>query len=161
MRSALAGASEGIAKRIASGARGVLDVAQGVAILRQSLTTAQRAERTLAIRKRIASAGKRNASAIMEQVQAAVTRRIDDVVRDDVIAEIYLAVIEGRIEVEQIAAAARSFVSRGLADWQSAYGPRSLDAKLFDDGSRTLSDAIGDDTAMAAIDDITIGEQNA
>lgn len=94
----------------------------------------------------------------MDRIKTAVSKRIDPAVRDDVIGELYLAVIEGRVEVEQIAAAVRSFVNRGLADWQPAYGPRSLDETLSRDGKRTLAEVIGDTTAALAIDEIEIGQ---
>ena len=71
---------------------------------------------------------------------------------------IYLAVIEGRVEPEQIGAVARSFVNRGLREWQPFYGPRSLDAAIGTDGSRTLADLVGDETAVDAIGDIEIGQ---
>ncbi len=93
----------------------------------------------------------------MAQIQAAVPKRIDAMVRDDIVGEIFLAVMEGRIEAEQITAAVRSFISKGLRDWQSAYGPRSLDQKLFGDSDRTLGDLIEDETTTGQIDQLELG----
>lgn len=129
----------------------------GVWRLRRSLNQSQREQRTRAIRDRIARAGRLGGEQIMSQIRAAVPRGIDKAVRDDVEAEIYLAVIEGRIEVEQIQSVARSYVSRGLKQWQSAYGPRSLDAPIGADDCRTRGEMIEDATALGEIDDITIG----
>ena len=142
----------------------VADIATAVRVgtdsiwrLRRSLTDDQRAQRTGAIRDRIARNERAGAEAIMDQIKAAVSKRIDPTVRDDVIGELYLAVVEGRIEVEQVADVVRSFVCRGISQWQSAFGPRSLDATLSSDGNRTLADIVGDSTAALTIDEIEIG----
>ena len=59
----------------------------------------------------------------------------------------------------QIEAAVRSFVAKGIAQWQSAYGPGSLDQKLFADGSRTLGDMLEDETTTAQIDQLELGDR--
>ena len=141
------------------------DIAKAVGVgpdniwrLRRSLSDDQRAQRTRAIRDRLARGRGLHGAALMAKINAAVSKRLDAALRDDVASEIYLAVIEGRIEVEQIGAVVRSFVSRGMAQWQSAYGPRSLDEKLPGDGNRTLADGLGDTTAALTIEEITIGD---
>ena len=125
--------------------------------LRRALTDEQRAARTKAIRERIARGGHGGGEAIMALVRVGVPRGLETAVRDDIEAEIYLAVIEGRIEAEQIRSVARSFVSRGLSQWQSAYGPASLDAAIGADDRRTRGDMIEDNTALGEIDSIIIG----
>lgn len=130
--------------------------AHSIYLLLRSLCDEDRAERRRAIGRRIARSGKQQGEAIMAQIQAAVSKRIDTMLRDDVVGELYLAVMEGRIEVEQIKAAVRSFVSKGLSQWQSAYGPRSLDAKLGADDGRTLGDFLEDGTTRD-IDLIELG----
>ena len=52
----------------------------------------------------------------------------------------------------------KSFVSRGIAEWQSAYGPKSLDAKLFEDGARTLGDIVADGTALGFVGEIELAD---
>ncbi|MFD0804301.1 hypothetical protein ACFQZU_23700, partial [Streptomonospora algeriensis] len=83
--------------------------------LRRTLSDSQRAERALAMRHRLANGRGLQGEALMAKIEAAVSRRLDPVLRDDVISEIYLAVVEGRVEAEQIGAVVRSFVSRGMA----------------------------------------------
>lgn len=131
--------------------------AHSIYLLLRSLSDEDRADRTRAIGRRIARSGKKQGEAIMAQIQAAVPKRIDAMVRDDIVGEIFLAVMEGRIEAEQIAAAVRSFISKGLRDWQSAYGPRSLDQKLFGDSDRTVGDLIEDETTTGQIDQLELG----
>ena len=60
--------------------------------LRRSLTPDQRAERARAVRTRLSRAAA-DGETIMAQSEAAVSRRIDKALRDDVVAEIYLAVL--------------------------------------------------------------------
>lgn len=126
--------------------------------LRATLPTASKTARARAMRDRIAQRGKAEGELIMAQIQRAVTRRIDPMLRDDVVGELYLAVMEGRLEVEQIGAAVRSFVNRGLSEWQSAYGPKSLDASLGPDDARSVVDMIRDDTGESLINEIVIGD---
>jgi len=125
--------------------------------LRKSLGAEQRAQRTKSIRARIARAGVGRGEEIMARIKAAVRRGIDPVVRDDIEAEIYLAVIEGRIETEQIKSVVKRFISRGLSEWQSNYGPKSLDATLGPDDGRALIDLIRDDTSSGHLEEIEIG----
>lgn len=146
----------------------VADIAKAVGVgpssvwmLRRTLNDGQRAQRARAMRDRLARGLSLQGDALMARIRAVVSNRLDPVLRDDVISEIYLAVIEGRVEPEQIGAVARSFINRGLADWQSRYGPRSLDAKLFAEGSRTLADTLEDDTAVDQIEELSIGENEA
>ncbi|MGC5798862.1 hypothetical protein [Sphingomonas sp. NFX23] len=126
---------------------------------RLELPEEDRQRRTFAVRARISRGKALQRQDIMGMIEAAVPQRIDAMLRDDVVGEIFLAVIEGRIEVEQIKAAVRSFVAKGIAQWQSAYGPRSLDQKLFADGSRTLGDMLEDETTTAQIDQLELGDR--
>lgn len=132
---------------------------RSIYLLRRGLSDEDRAERARAIGRRIARSGKKQGEAIMAQIQAAVPKRIDAMVRDDIVGEIFLAVMDGRIEAEQITAAVRSFINKGFRDWQSAYGPRSLDQKLFDDSDRTLGDLLEDETTTAQIDQFELGDR--
>ena len=125
--------------------------------LRATLPDEAKAARSRAIRARIAQRGKAEGETIMAQIERAVSRRIDPMLRDDVVGELYLAVMEGRLEADKISAAVRSFVNRGLSEWQSAYGPKSLDAKFGPDDGRSLVEMIRDDTGGSLIDDIEIG----
>jgi transposase-like protein len=139
--------------------------------LRRTLSDDQRRLRARMMRDRLALKGDSEAERLMEQVRAAVPRNLviefvdeggrtqtDTGLRDDVVMEIYLAVIEGRIEAEEIGAAVKSFVAKGRAQWQPKYGHRSFNAKLSQDGTRTLSDVMGDSTAALSIDEIEIGQ---
>lgn len=47
-------------------------------------------------------------------------------VRDDVISELYVAVLAGDVDPSQLATVARRYMSREIAKWQSRYGHLSL-----------------------------------
>lgn len=128
--------------------------------LRRSLPISLLAQRAAAISARH-KVSRDGGAAIMEKVKRAVPRDLEHALRDDIISEIFVAVIEGRIEEDQIKAAARSFIARGIAEWQSRYGPRSLDEKLSQDSSATLGDLIEDHTSASHIEELYIGENDA
>ena len=125
--------------------------------LRRTLDDHQRAQRAQAVREARAQAPL-DAGALMALVEAAVPRTIEQALRDDVVAELHLALIERRLMPDQIATAARTFVNRAIAAWQSAWGPRSLDDELSPDGGRTLADVIGDSTFIETLNDVEIGQ---
>lgn len=49
---------------------------------------------------------------------------------DDAASDLYLAVIEGRLEIEQIEAVANQYRNRVMADYASAFGPISLNKAI-------------------------------
>ncbi len=49
---------------------------------------------------------------------------------DDAASDLYLAVIEGRLEIEQIEAVANQYRNRVIADYASAFGPISLNKAI-------------------------------
>ncbi len=75
---------------------------------------------------------------IKEVIQAAVPRGLPADHRDDAIQNIWMAVLEGRLTCSEIAARAREFIRAEYKSNHNAWGPRSLDARLFDDGNATL-----------------------
>jgi DNA-binding CsgD family transcriptional regulator len=124
--------------------------------LRHDLTDDERAQRSRAIRARLAISDV-GGTDIMARIDAVLSRRLDPALRDDIAGELHLAVLEGRVEVEQIGEAARSFVSKAMTQWQSAFGPRSLNQTAFADGSRTLADTLEDQTTADQIDQMELG----
>lgn len=135
--------------------------ASGLYRLRKYLPQEQRDQRAKAIRRRLSLGGEAQGVEIMAVVRAAVPATISGPVRDDIEAELYLAVMEGRIEVAQVRNVARSFVNRGFAEWESKYGPKSLDQPLAEGGSMALRDLIEDQTTTEQLDELSIGETEA
>jgi transposase len=86
------------------------------------------------------------------QIAAAMPRWLSDAARDDAISEMYLAHLEGAAPMSDVAAEARHFASRTVAAFESKFGPRSLDEKLFDDSGTTLGDTLVDPAALDAFD---------
>lgn len=125
--------------------------------LRQTFTVEERDQRARAMRARAKQNRELQPERLLASIKSAVSNRIDAALRDDVISEIYLAVIEGRIEPEQVRAVVRSFVSKGMAEWQPLHGPRSLNQSAFEDGGATVGDLVGDSTAIEQMDELSIG----
>lgn len=128
-----------------------------VQMLLRELAPSERQVRAAAIQERIWRQRPTLTDDMLAVVEAAVPKSIDRMVRDDIVAELHLALLEGRLEPDQIRSAVRSFVSRGLSQWQSAYGPRSLNGAAGPDDDRQLVDLIRDDTSADLIDEIRLG----
>jgi hypothetical protein len=84
----------------------------------------------------------RLSSTIMDDIQAAVPRHLSADHRDDVVQNIWIAVIARKISRQDIAARAHDFVRAEYRSSHNAWGPRSLDGRLFSDGATTLGDTI-------------------
>jgi hypothetical protein len=142
-------------------------------LLLRSLPDSDRAKRSRVIRERISVRTSASAD-ILERIKRLVPHSlilelpseqggdpdIDASLYDEVVAELYLAVLEGRLEMDRLPAVVRSFVSRGFSEWRSRYGPKSLDQRHGEGRGRALVDMIEDDTALHSIDDLTIGGQH-
>ena len=73
-------------------------------------------------------------------VDAAVSRRLPHHIRDDVMGRLILDIFEGRVDVSQVAKYAQAYTRQAYN--QMNYGPLSLDAQLFADGSTTRGDRV-------------------
>lgn len=131
----------------------------GIAKLLHSLPDEQKRARAAKTRRRFQRTNGHDAQTLQAKVSAAIPKYVDGSIRDDVVSEIVLAVMEGRIEPEDIGAAVKSFVQRGLGEWQSQRF-RSLDAPISADGS-LLGDMLGDSTAALSADEVVIGQDGA
>lgn len=90
--------------------------------------------------------------ATYSQIAAAMPRWLSEAARDDAISDMYLAHLEGSVAMSDVATEARRFASRTVAAFESKFGPRSLDERLFDDGDVTLKDTLVDPAALDAFD---------
>lgn len=94
------------------------------------------------------------------RIAAAVPRWLSPSLRDDVISEMYVAVFAGVLAVDDVVANASRFSNAAISQFESRYGPCSIDEKLFDDGKTTLADRLADAAALAAfdaLDDVQVG----
>ena len=78
------------------------------------------------------------AAEIMAELRHATRRMADQTLRDDVISEMFLDLMEGRLLRDRITAEAKSYCSRAVGQWQSAWGAVSLDEDLTGDGFRLV-----------------------
>ena len=94
---------------------------------------------------------------LYSQISAHISKSLDPVLRDDIIAEMYLAVTAGDLARENIKGSAKRYINAGFAAWADRYNGRSLDAPISADDSRSLVDLIEDTTTLADIDDMQFG----
>jgi len=97
------------------------------------------------------------AEALYARIAAAMPRWLSKASRDDAIGDLFLAVLESRVQFADIEQAAQRFASRTTRDYENRFGPISIDAVRFDDSDRTLADFIPDPSALAAFDHIFEG----
>lgn len=86
------------------------------------------------------------------QIAAAMPRWLSDAARDDAISDMYVAYLEGTVSMSDVAAEARRYASRAVNQWESRFGPRSIDEQLTEDSHTTLGDMLVDPSALHAFD---------
>jgi hypothetical protein len=78
---------------------------------------------------------------IFSLIRSAVPETLPPQIRDDVIGAMALEVVEGKLKTADICKRVREFITAQYRQF-SRFGPRSLDARLFEDGTMTLGDTI-------------------
>ncbi|KHS43402.1 hypothetical protein [Novosphingobium subterraneum] len=96
---------------------------------------------------------RRDALAIVNELKAATRRINDGSIRDDTIGEMFLALMEGRLQRDQIKNEARRYSGRQVGLWQSPWAPASIDEDLNAEGF-TLADLIPCPTAAAWLESV-------
>lgn len=81
---------------------------------------------------------KRDAVAILAEMKAATRHVTDTSIRDDAIADMFLAMMEGRLERQNIKTEARRYTGRVIEQWQSRWAPASIDEAMTEDGLRLI-----------------------
>lgn len=84
------------------------------------------------------------------RISAAVPRWLTPATRDDVISEMYIAICDGTLREDDIEARAKRFASVAAAQFESRYGPISIDMPRWDQGGTTIGECIPDPQALAA-----------
>jgi hypothetical protein len=74
-------------------------------------------------------------------IRSAVPTTLPAQIRDDVIGAMTLEVVEGKLKTADIRRRVREFITAQYRQF-SRFGPRSLDARVFEDGMTTLGDTI-------------------
>jgi uncharacterized protein YerC len=139
--------------------RTALDISEH-AILRVlgGLTPEQKSQRLSDLRRpRLASEKAESGRDVIAHITAIVPKRIDPAVRDEVISELCLAVMQGDLTLESIKDHCASYVGKAFNQWANAFGPRSLNELLGDDGNGEVLDLYGDTTSLGQVDEIRIG----
>ncbi|HWW56387.1 MAG TPA: hypothetical protein VN047_05810 [Sphingopyxis sp.] len=85
------------------------------------------------------------------KMATAMPHWLSDASRDDALSDLYVAHLEGRL-TDDIAGEAKRYASRTVAAFESKFGPRSLDERLFDDSAMTFGETLVDPAALEAFD---------
>lgn len=124
----------------------------------RAMTAQERHKRAIIVRRRIGDDdGQVHGFDLYERVRAVVPATLEINIRDEVISELCLAVLQHDLTIDDIRQHAQKFVGRAFTSWSNGFGPRSLDDALFEDGDGSLHDVIGDDTSVSRMDDFAIG----
>jgi DNA-binding CsgD family transcriptional regulator len=140
--------------------RAGLDISEH-AILRvlADFTPEQKSKRLSDLRRRKRpSESAQSGRDLIAKVDAMVPKGIDRSVREEVVSELCLAVMQGDLTLESIKDHCDRFIGRAFSQWASAFGPRSLNETVGEDGSAELVDLLHDTTAELSIDEIEIGQ---
>lgn len=95
---------------------------------------------------------------LVAKVNAIVPKGIDPSVREEVVSELCLAVMQGDLTLESIKEHCDAFIGRAFSQWANAFGPRSLNETVGEDGNAEMVDLLHDTTATLSIDEIEIGQ---
>lgn len=147
-----------------------LTVGQVALIMKTHLTPAEKEARQAVTRSRAALLrGKiervgsdilARRDTLFNRISDLVPRGIDPALRDDAISEAYVAVLEGEVEEEHLAANVKKFVNAAYRDYASKWGPLSLDMAMSEDDERSHIEMIEDETALDAFDSIKFPKEN-
>jgi hypothetical protein len=84
----------------------------------------------------------RSSGNIMNEIALAVPRHLSPDHRDDVIQNIWMAVLERKLKRSEIASRAHEFIRSEYKSNHNAWGPRSLDVPILVSGNATLLDTL-------------------
>lgn len=100
---------------------------------------------------------RRDVAMILADMKAATRHVTDATIRDDVMGEMFLAIMEGRLERDRIKSEARRYTSRAIDQWQSRWAPASIDEDMTGEGFR-LVDLIPCPSAAAWLESVGCSE---
>lgn len=75
---------------------------------------------------------------ILADMKSATRHVADATIREDAMGDMFLAIMEGRLERDRIKTEARRYTSRAIDQWQSKWAPASIDEALTEDGFRLV-----------------------
>ena len=100
-----------------------------------------------------------SAAKLLAAIRRHVPRTLDPALRDDIVSDLYLAVLQGEVTETDIGSAAPRFISRAFATWADKWGAKSMDAPLGDGDERTLADTLEDGTGASLLDELEFGDR--
>ena len=95
---------------------------------------------------------------IVELVRQAIPAGTEASIKDEVVSDASMAIIEGRLQVDRLKPAVRRMIARLTYGSAEERRQRDIDGVIAGDKLK-LSDVLGDSTADEAIEDIEIGDR--
>jgi hypothetical protein len=92
--------------------------------------------------------------ALYSRIAKAVPRWPSPALRDDIISDVYLAVTSGELAADEVEAQASRYAKRAANDFESRFGPISLDQPVSSSDDRTLIETIADAGSTDGFDQI-------
>ena len=84
------------------------------------------------------------ADPLYDQISKAIPREIGPALRNDMISDTYMEVLEGRLALGDIQKGANASKRRVFSQYANRWGDISLDAPISSDATRTIGDSIAD-----------------
>jgi len=96
---------------------------------------------------------------LVAAVDAAVSKTIPEIIRQDVCQDLILAVLEGEVAMEALAGSSERYVKAVFRRYPTKYGPLSLDAPLpWSDGGRSLHDTLANSPLILGSDVMSLAD---
>ncbi|MEG3176156.1 hypothetical protein U1872_07950 [Sphingomonas sp. RB3P16] len=92
------------------------------------------------------------ADPLYAEIAKSVSRRIDPALRDDMISQAYLEVLEGRLDPKHLREGMRKVRGRVFSAFANPWGNLSIDAPTREDGTGSWVENIPDERALQAFD---------
>jgi hypothetical protein len=94
------------------------------------------------------------ADPLYARIAAAVPRSIDPAIRDDIIGDAYIAILDGRAKVGQLTEVVKRARSKVFAAFANSFGPRSLDQVVAGTDDFTLMDTLRDESSSSWLEEM-------
>ena len=98
-------------------------------------------------RMRVTAVDREADNAVYAMLRRAVGSRTASDIADDAVADMWLALADGRLTDDRVTSEGKRFAKRAWSNSSTAFGDRSLDDQLGDEEGYTLLDVLADDSA--------------
>lgn len=91
---------------------------------------------------------------LKDRICRAVGRHLSRDIADDAVSDLYLAVLSGALDIDDVEKQARRFANRVIKQFANPYGPRSLNEQLANAEGLTRADFLTDDSQSSWLEEM-------